>query len=166
VIENYAPVRSSDYHVFWKRLADKSPAPPRSKPIPAIPNGKFLLSPANAGAACVYTARVRYSVANPLGKIPVVGRLPRYLLAREILGGGLVAPRIPVSLPPTESTWEFPVILAHGEQARFSFEIAMALPGCHAAIQSIELTEFSRDPSVIEALTDGSRLPGEKTPAK
>ena len=54
--------------------------------------------------------------------------------------------------------WEFPIILGHGEHARFTLNTIMTLPGCAARIQSITLVEITRDTRVIKALAADGRL--------
>ena len=159
LIEHYAPVRASDFHVFWKRRSDGAGANPGTAgSLIAVRNGEWWQSPANTHARGVYSVRVRYSVDNPLGVIPVAGKLTRYLLSRDTASGSHVTNHLPASLPPTESLWEFPIILDQGEHARFALTLRMAVPGCRAMIQSIELEEISHDTKVIEALADGGKL--------
>jgi hypothetical protein len=160
LLDRYTPVKASDFHVFWKKQPDS--VAPGGEPVvlATTAEGGFRVSPPNTGAPCVYTVKVRYAVTNPAGVIPVFGKLPRYLLSRDRVGSSTLDRGIPASLPPGEESWEFPIILGTGQQARFGLEIAMALPGCKAEIRSIELVETSRDPLAIEALTDGDNLPG------
>jgi len=69
---------------------------------------------------------------------------------------------IPASLLPAESSWEFPIVLRHGEFGRFELELKMQIPGSRAKIETIELTPVSRDRQVIAALSDANQL--QQTP--
>jgi hypothetical protein len=160
LLRRYTPVRASDHHVFWKKRQEQAPPQPNPVVIQTTTDGGFRVSPPNQDAACIYTVKVRYAISNPFGAIPVIGKVPRYLVSREILRGFALTPGIPASLPPGETSWEFPIILGPGEQARFSLKTALALPGGKAEILSIEMVETSRDPMAIEALTHGGKLPG------
>lgn len=160
LLRRYTPVRASDHHVFWKKRQEQATPKPDPVLIQTTSVGGYRVSPPNGDAACIYTVKVRYTVSNPFGTIPVVGKMPRYLLTREIVRGSSVTPGIPASLPPGETSWEFPIILGTGEQAKFSLQTAMALPGVKAETLSIDMVETSHDPMAIEALTHGGKLPG------
>jgi hypothetical protein len=159
----YHPVQASATHVFWKK-GDGVLSPTQSSgELVAHPQGQIWLTPPNSGKPQVFTTRVRYSIVNPLGKIPVAGKLPRFLLTREVVSAESRTSHIAASLPSAEMEWEFPMILQPGERAEFSLDLKLAWPGVSARIESIQLEPLSADPAVIAALSGiGEHLQLEK----
>jgi hypothetical protein len=158
LIQFYQPVSASEYHVFWRRKNQPRIPEALSGNLEAIEKDGEWATPANSGRSCVYTTRVRYSVVNPLGRIPLAGKLPRFLLARNVVTAESRVSQIPASLPPGEQEWEFPMILQTGESARFCLGLKLAWPGVSARIESIELEPVCTDPAVIEGLSGPGEL--------
>lgn len=67
----------------------------------------------------VKTVRVEYQINNPMGKLPVFGRAPRFLL--NISNNGF-ASNMPVSLPWSEESFEFPIFYVKGSSAEVQVE--------------------------------------------
>ncbi len=157
LIFHYAPATVSEHHVFWKRRTEVTPSETGTIIATSDVDGLWT-TPANVGNDCVYTVVVSYSTENPCSFIPVVGKLPRYLVSRNSASITGTRVGIPASLPPTERKWEFPIILRKGEHGRFALEVKMQVPAIRARVYSIELTPVSRDSRTIGALADSSHL--------
>jgi hypothetical protein len=160
LIRAYDPVMFSDYHLFWRRKAtdDRSLV---GKMLPVARKGNVWLSSSHSGSRCLYTVSVRYTVRNPMESAPIVGKFTRYLLSRDVVSVAGVDSRLPVSLPPAESEWRFPMVLSHGESARLSMSMRMAFPSNGSHVTSVLMEEVSRDPKVINGIVGGGLKPSK-----
>lgn len=158
LLQNYAPVASTDFHQFWKKKVGN----PSSLEDPAVPSPALKTqlqegawsSEENQNSTCLYRVRVSYQVENPWEKIPVLGKLPRFLVSRDVVSAPHTHSYLSASLPPTETEWSFPLVLNQGERAQIRLSEKMKLPMVTSKITAVTLTEVSRDPAVIDALVN------------
>lgn len=109
---NYTPVYSYDYMMMWQRNSEEWL---RSLPTSAAVIGKSLpakILPSSPKLKCeleLFTVTVDYEVNNAWKAIPVFGRTDRYLINKRGAENTL-----PVSLPPEEHRWTFPLLRRAG----------------------------------------------------
>lgn len=111
--------------LLWERRPDADrvgPAPWDGAVAPA-PGALEVALPAADGED-VLVVEVEYRVENARSFVPVLGRLPRYLLAPEGAQDDL-----PVSLPPYESRWTFAVHRRPGVAPRLRVDVRALLGG-------------------------------------
>lgn len=152
LIANYEPVTTSPYHVFWKTSRAVAADDPMDLALARDDN--VWISAPNPGPPAIFTVRVRYRIDNPLGRIPVFGKVTRFLVERAAIGvdGKTLRPGFAASLPPAESAWEFPIFLATGERASLRGRMAMNWPRAEIEWDGFELHRATSDPRKIAAM--------------
>lgn len=150
LIAGYDPIANSPYHIFWKRHPES--APTETMELALERQGDAWISGPNPGPPAIFTVRVRYRITNPLGPVPVFGKVTRFLVDRDVLGPDGRRSGFAASLPPGESTWEFPIHLGTGERAALRGHMAMNWPRATIAWEGMELRLATRDPAEIAAL--------------
>lgn len=152
LIAGYEPVATSPYHVFWKKSRTAATDDPLD--LGLTRRDDAWLSNPNPGPPAIFTARVRYRIDNPLGRIPVFGKVTRFLVDRAAIGsdGTTLHPGFAASLPPGESVWEFPIFLATGERASLRGRMTMNWPRAAIAWEGMELQRATSDPRKIAAI--------------
>jgi hypothetical protein len=104
--------------VLWKRRPEPwrspDPADGRVSREPDSPHGFTVPPVPGVPADAPFVVEVEYCVENPLGRVPIVGGLPRYLL-----GSTDCRNRTPVSLPPYRTNWTFLVVPTPGKTPTF-----------------------------------------------
>ena len=97
---NYTTRRSTSSHQILRRQPDwKGPGDWQGESLPDD-SGTITLPPGQAGK--ILSLDVEYSTQSRWGWLPMVGKLPRWLVFRQ---NGLE--KTPVSLPPGETSWRF-----------------------------------------------------------
>lgn len=152
LIGRYEPVATSPYHVFWKKSRTAAAEDPMD--LALTRDGEVWTSAPNPGPPALFTARVRYRIDNPLGRIPVFGKVTRFLVDRTAIGadGTTLRPGFAASLPPAETRWEFPIFLATGERASLRGRMTMNWPRATIAWDGMELRRATSDPRKIAAI--------------
>jgi hypothetical protein len=85
---------------------------------------------------------VEYETHNPLGRLPVIGSMPRYLVAaRNALQ------KEPVTLNPYETRTRFPLIAKNGEAPILSWHVFGLLPGASITMKSVSVSVISTAPA-------------------
>ena len=112
LLQNYRVIDSTPWSIFWERLPLPGAAPMPFWSVDLVPGSNGVDVPAPPpNAAHTSTAlmqiEVEYLVRNPLGILPVIGALPRYLIRPT---GALIDGS--VSLDPFTTVTRFPVIVA------------------------------------------------------
>lgn len=108
VLLNYSPAYSYDYMAIWRR--NRNSWVLNNPVVPKLIGAEFpvRLPSSTIKTTCeveLYTVTVNYDVTNPWKWIPVFGRTDRYLINKK----GAENP-LPVSLPPEEQSWSFPLV--------------------------------------------------------
>lgn len=150
LMAGYDPVASSPYHVFWRKNPIAGPA--EAVALEVERQGDEWISAPNPGPPAIFTVRVRYRIDNPLGPVPVFGKVTRFLVERDVIGPAGRRSGFAASLPPGESAWEFPIHLATGERAALRGRMAMNWPRAAVTWEGIELHLATSDPAEIAAL--------------
>ncbi|RYC74762.1 hypothetical protein G112A_00161 [Candidatus Nanosynsacchari sp. TM7_G1_3_12Alb] len=100
-------------------------------------NGDYVITAGAANNIRVFEVSVRY---NAKSMLPMTAKLPRYLL--ELSGSSLQ--KYPVSLPPYNTNWSFPVALAPNDSSvRISPKVYSLIPGASLEIQDVSYREVT-----------------------
>lgn len=117
LVLNYGVRATTKECLLWSRQPGPWRTPdPGAGRVTKEPDGPnwFTVPVPDGGRPPALVVEVEYEVKNPLGRVPVVGGLPRHLLAPTKCRNAL-----PVSLPPYRTSWTFPVFPAPGETPTF-----------------------------------------------
>ncbi|TWP14881.1 hypothetical protein EUA75_02825 [TM7 phylum sp. oral taxon 353] len=138
--DNYTIIATNDSHVLWKRRAGTAVQKKTSHPkhrIQKDTNGDYVITAGAANNIRVFEVSVRY---NAKSMLPMTAKLPRYLL--ELSGSSLQ--KYPVSLPPYNTNWSFPVALAPNDSSvRISPKVYSLIPGASLEIQDVSYREVT-----------------------
>jgi hypothetical protein len=88
------------------------------------------------------TVEVEYQARNPLGRIPLVGANPRFLVG---ITGAL--PHNPVTLDPYVTKARFPLVAAPGATPTLAFRTFSLLPGASLEVRHIKVWQVSVTPA-------------------
>ncbi len=120
LIANYDIVGVSDFSMLWRRNDQVWAEPPNDSK--AWTKASFNQQgvtirdvPADGNIAVFH---IEYQVENPLRRVPVIGVQPRYLVTSEGTNSAY-----PVSLPPSKTSWEFPVFVRPGTPFSLRFKV-------------------------------------------
>jgi hypothetical protein len=114
LLVNYEPVLVGSLAVLWRRATEEWRTPdPTAGRVTYEPKGPHAFSapvPPGLPPDTPLVVEVEYAIRNPLRPVPVLGGLPRFLLAPADCRN-----ETPVSLPPYRTTWTFPVFPTPGK---------------------------------------------------
>jgi hypothetical protein len=131
LLRNYDIAGSTEWSLFWRRRAVAGPAPRlvwRSDVKPGM-DGIQLPTITSTDSIALLQVELDYTVHNPLHILPVVGTMPRYLVA-----AGNAVQKNPVTLNPYVKTTRFPLLVVSGKPAGLQWHTFGLLPA------SIEVT--------------------------
>ena len=138
--DNYTIITTNDSHILWKRQTDNVTKETVGGPehrIQKDANGDYVITAGTASNIRVFEVSVRY---NAKSMLPMTAKLPRYLL--ELSGSSLQ--KYPVSLPPYNTNWSFPVALAPNDSSvRISPKVYSLIPGASLEIQDVSYREVT-----------------------
>jgi hypothetical protein len=152
---NYRPVASSPYFVFWEQRPEASwQVDERWDHELAVDGQPVFPVPLPEGTAplplSIWVVEVEYRIHNPWGRLPVLGKLPRFLLTPA---DARVAQ--PVSLPPHRTRFRFPVFLPAGtSKASLQAGTYSLLPGARLEITRVRSRRLEVPQGTTEALLD------------
>lgn len=133
--DNYVIAATNDSHILWKRAQPNTPQPHQPEKNARQPirqqHGKYYIDVEPSPETRVYEVSLDYKSKTP--PLPVINKLPRYLL--EINGSSLQ--QYPISLPPYETSWQFPVVIGPGDR---SIELT---PGVYGILPGASLEVFN-----------------------
>jgi hypothetical protein len=137
LLRNYRALDATPWSIFWERLPTPAAEPSVfwsatlsggadavEIPMPPSPTG-------NADAMLVQI-ELQYRIRNPLGKLPIVGGVPRYL----VVPSGAVT-NAPVTIDPYTTTTWFPLIAVEGRRVRLRFATYSLLPGARIEVERV-----------------------------
>ena len=87
------------------------------------------------GRARLLEVELDYVATNALGRIPLLGAMPRYFVDAT----NAVA-RYPVSLDPSLSTTRFPIIVRGGTRPTLNFQVYSLFPGARLTVSGIRVS--------------------------
>ena len=140
LLRRYAVVQTTPWSLFWERQPSDAPAEQligqpeidaktqiaTLGPVPSSPGMPVTLM----------TVEVEYRARNPLGRLPLVGANPRYLVG---IGGAAI--HNPVTLNPYMTVARFPLVAAPGTTPTLSFHTFSLLPGASLEVHRIRVSQ-------------------------
>jgi hypothetical protein len=99
-----------------------------------LPESSMNATAAEGAPCCVYSAELTYVIHNPYSGLPVIGGLPRYAV---IISGGLN--KYPVSLPPYETTFRFPIFTKGNSRVSLSGAVVSPIPGVSFEFEKLKV---------------------------
>lgn len=136
VLENYVVVANTAYSILWKRKDAPWQEPEQAwSRVPRESDGGFTIPAPGDGRypPKIIVVQVRYTIENPLARVPLFGATPRCFIRIENASS-----TIPVCVAPYESVIRFPVVALIGTPPRIRSEVRSLLPGVHLHIDSVE----------------------------
>ncbi len=126
VLDNYEPIQRIGHALFWQRTNQAWHQPSSAFQTLGVDaaSGSVNLPVATAGPDQIAVVRVSYHVVNPWKWLPIFGNSPRYLAVPQG-----TPRRLPVSFPPYEHQFQFPVEIQPGRPAKLHFKTESLLPG-------------------------------------
>ncbi len=117
----------------WQRRPGpwETPSQPFERVPPEKPSESWVI-PGAPEADQLAVVRIRYTVANSWASLPLLGKTPRYLAMIE--GSPW---RLPVSLPPYLSEFDFPVRIPANQAVRIRFTVLSMLPSIRLHVEEV-----------------------------
>jgi hypothetical protein len=146
LLRHYAVVQRTPWSLFWERQPADGP-PDHLLGEPTVDSGTQIAAlgrvPASPGMpVTLMTVEVEYQARNPLGRIPLVGANPRFLVG---ITGAL--PHNPVTLDPYVTKARFPLVAAPGATPTLAFRTFSLLPGASLEVRHIKVWQVSVTPA-------------------
>ncbi len=157
VLNNYDVIATTPDRLIWKRTnnAWNTPALSWEGEITVAPNDPAITLSFNdsidtgSSEYSLVVVEVDYTINNPWHAVPYLNNMPRYFITPR----GSVN-TTPVSLPPYETTWQFPLIISRGSPVTLSIDTASLLPGAEFTVHSIRYRQSDASPLNIDHLVD------------
>lgn len=136
LLRNYDLVGSTEWSFFWERRAEPQPAPVLLWKTDVRPDADGLQLPPIRGTEpqLLFMVEMDYEVHNPLHVLPVIGAMPRYLVAAHN-----ALQKNPVSLNPYVTTSRFPLIVIPGKSPELHWGTFGLLPGASITVKAIRV---------------------------
>ena len=150
VIQNYDVLIVGTRQVVWRLKPSGWATPPEAEArLSRNPEGSdWFTVPAPPGCAAdaPRVVEVEYEVENTLAAVPIVGKLPRYLL-----GPSHCQNSTPVSLPPGRTTWSFAVV-PQSDQVPAFYGKTFSLVGGGLKIRRVHIRPLKANQEQISAM--------------
>jgi hypothetical protein len=133
---NYEPLLVSPYAVLWRRLDRPWRTPDEAGRVsydPEAPDRFTVRVPDGLPPGTPLVVEVEYTTESPLRRVPVVGGLPRFVLAPDRCRNVT-----PVSFPPYRTSWTFPVLPTPGQTPAF-YAGTLSLVGGKVAVTKVHV---------------------------
>ena len=140
LMTSYDLIAENDSHFLWK-LSQKTPAKSSPRQIIANNHGTYSIPKNTTDKIKTYTISVTYKTTSGL-PFSVMSKLPRFLL--DVNGSSLM--RYPVSLPPNETAWSFPLSIMPDENVELSTKTDGLLPMANLEISNLQISELQVPP--------------------
>jgi len=136
VLDNYEPIRRVGHALFWQRTNQAWRQPSSAfRTLALDTESRFVNLPfVTAGPDQIAVVRVRYHIVNPWKWLPILGNTPRYLAIPEG-----TPRRLPVSFPPYELQFQFPVQIPPGKLVKLHFKTESLLPGVRLSPEQVQV---------------------------
>ncbi len=151
VLTNYYPVEKVDYCQIWKRDGIEWKDNCTSKEVfrsESLPSTIPALEGGDRNSLILLEASIEYKVSNKLSWIPIIGKTPRLII---YVNGAVTS--LPVSLPPNETKWTFPILALPGRPISMDASVySPLLPRPDINITQVTIRRLDLDQERIEAL--------------
>jgi hypothetical protein len=149
LLRNYRVIGATQWSIFWERLPLPNEGPKEfwsmaigsgvtdvDVPTPAPEHGD--------SNAVLIQVELAYRIRNPLGVLPIIGALPRYLI--EASGTVLSEP---VTVDPYTTTTRFPILAKQGRHVTLHFATYTLLPGARIEVSHVRASTIPITPANI-----------------
>ncbi len=163
LLDRYRPKATTPFSLVWERAAEPQLEEVARVSLGPVATGQTIPLPAAdpARPITMYVIRVRYRAGSPLGALPLVGTLPRYLVRRE----RTLAVQ-DVSLPPDRTSWEFPVLAGGGAAPALRFEALSVLPGAKLDVEDVTVSTVELPQETLAFWTEAPGGPSPPIPIR
>ena len=151
LLASYVPVNAADYAQIWKRASDKVIQPKVSL---IRHSAHFPLSVAvpKSDSTCneirISEIKIDYELKNNLRFMPLIGKTPRLIV---YVNDGLSA--LPISLPPDQNIWIFPIAYVNGQSPVIDIKVhSPILPSPELSIRRVEIRDLEVPQDRLRAL--------------
>ncbi len=152
VLANYDYAAITPHSILWKRKSaawtNPNDQPWLAEAAPAGPTQALNQLPADLPDGSVVTVEIDYDAHSVLGPLPLVGKLPRYLVRSD---NSLST--IPASLPTYQQRWQFPVVVKAGQTPVLETYIRSLVPGGRFKVTGVRYRVMDLTLEQREALT-------------
>lgn len=152
LVENYEIVDQNDAHILWKRATVGVSS---SSQRPLVIEGGFIHLPSSSVAGSqLIEVKVEYKTDKKWSKIPFLNKMPRYIL-KPINTTSTVG----FSVPPSEDTWNFLVVLNNDtlrNDQLLNFFANGLLPNSHMSVERATFTPIHTDANETSYFTEQS----------
>ena len=122
-----------DHALLWRRKDNPwTSDSPQFSGAPVDRNCRCSVIPAGQGVGRIAVVKVDYEIHNPLQWFPLIGKTPRYFVVPD---GSLR--RLPISLPPYEPEFMFPIELGDDRPIKLTFQTKSLLPGADFSVTRV-----------------------------
>ncbi|QQR52784.1 hypothetical protein IPG36_01530 [bacterium] len=152
ILANYDFAAITPHSILWQRK-EAAWAHPNDQPwlAEAAPTGNIQALdqlPVDLPDGSVVTVEIDYDAHSVLGPVPVLGKLPRYIVRTDQSQG-----TIALSLPPYAHRWQFPVVIKAGQMPQINAYIRSLVPGGRFRITGVRYRVMDLTPQQRQALT-------------
>lgn len=147
LLMNYEPRLQTAYRVVWERAEPEAVSSSNCVRKDSSPVWMNAVS-TTADKARLFELKIRYSVSNPWGRIPLLGTLAR--LEVNFSNHNMYA----ASLPLHKNEWMLPIVLRANQKLNLIFTQATLIPRFMADVESMELCEIDVPEARLKGLDD------------
>ncbi|MEA1937584.1 MAG: hypothetical protein U9N14_00610 [Pseudomonadota bacterium] len=151
IFANYRPVMHGHALTLWERVRPAATTM-RYRSCVSIDENIPFFAPIDGPANRLYEIRVRYMARQLPIRLPIIGRMPRFVIEPHgtlafkikspfIQGTPIRPADMEISLPPEENEWRFPVLAEAGAKLSFNSRVKSILPGATLDIRSLTICE-------------------------
>lgn len=152
LLSNYEIIAKNDAHYLWK--IREAQAPKNETKKATLQDSSFTLPRNETDAPQVYSITINYET-DPGVPITALNRIPRYMMYIQNNG----YQRYPVTLPPNETTWSFPVVVPpNSDGITLTWGAQGILPSASLNISSATFRSIEVQSENRELLEDNFRL--------
>ncbi|MGF1726769.1 hypothetical protein [Photobacterium nomapromontoriensis] len=148
LVRHYKPVVDLDEFSLWEKQdkINKSTTYDFTEISKKLPTSEMLGS--RDDKYSLYTVKLKYSVSNPYLNVPLIGKSPRFFMLTSS-----PVTTLPVSLPWSETEWEFPLVVKGESTIDFNVKkMSDFLDSASITIDSISLHKENVSQENIESL--------------
>lgn len=147
LLRNYDVATTTPWSIFWSRRATALPAPGLVWQTTVDPRTNRLVVPgpprsATAAQPVLAQVEIDYHTRNRLAALPIVGNMPRYLVA-----AAGATQEAAVTLDPYITRSRFPLVMWPGRNVTLSWQVQSLLPGASLAVTGVRLYEVPVSPA-------------------
>lgn len=126
MLNNYTAITRTPYAVVWEKNKTWTEEEPIWIDVPvgagfsnATGETQIDIPVQSSAPNAIVEVQVEYAIDNPMSWLPYIGKLPRYLISPFN-----TASTLPISVPPYQTTFRFPLLVQAGQIPRLQVDVA------------------------------------------